>query len=327
MRYCPGTRLFAKASGRVLRSVVCVLSVFFMALNAHGQTRELQMRYLGAAGWEVRSGDTVVLIDPYISRLRRGPPDGTVDSRRYFAETDYPAPDTEAIDRIVTRADFILVHHAHLDHILDVPYIAKKTGAKVIGTETVTNVLRAYGVPEEQLYAVEGGEDYQFQALSIRVIPSLHSASDGKHYLDARRYGEDLQAPLRITDFIEGGSLMFLFRLGGQQVLTMGSMNFIERELQGLKPDVLLAGAGASRKEIYRYTERLLTATGLPKIVLPTHWDNHEAAYGDEAALIKARKAKAEPFSQEVAAASPQSAVMIPRHFRPIVIRDGSIER
>ena len=42
--------------------------------------------------------------------------------------------------------------------------------------------------------------------------------------------------PLRISDYIEGGSLMYLCRLGGHQVLTMGSMNFIERELEGYGP-------------------------------------------------------------------------------------------
>jgi L-ascorbate metabolism protein UlaG (beta-lactamase superfamily) len=39
-------------------------------------------------------------------------------------------------DSHVKRADFILVTHTHYDHVLDVPYIATKTGATVIGTES-----------------------------------------------------------------------------------------------------------------------------------------------------------------------------------------------
>lgn len=300
--------------------------LLIVAAAAHAQTKELHLKYFGAAGWEMRVGDTVVLVDPYISRLKRGRPGSIVDERRHFAEWDYPVSDTEAIDRVITRADVILVHHAHLDHILDIPYIANKTGAKVIGTETVKNVLRAYGVPADQLYAVKGGEDYEFaDGLSVRVIPTLHSAANSKRSFDSRTYGKELRAPLRIADFIEGGSLMFLCRLGGYQVMTMGSMNFIERELQGLRPDVLLAGAGASRTEIYRYTERLLAVTGSPKIVLPTHWDNHEASYSDDAALSRAKAAKAEPFLAEVAAAAPRSQSRIPRHFEPILIRNGSL--
>ena len=40
--------------------------------------------------------------------------------------------------------------------------IARKTGAKVVGHETAITILRAYGIPDEQLYTVRGGEDYQF---------------------------------------------------------------------------------------------------------------------------------------------------------------------
>ena len=33
------------------------------------------------------------------------------------------------------KADFILISHSHFNHCMDMPYIAKKTGATVIGTE------------------------------------------------------------------------------------------------------------------------------------------------------------------------------------------------
>ena len=46
--------------------------------------------------------------------------------------------------------------------------------------------------------------------------------------------------------------------------MTMGSMNFIEKEINGLRPDILIAGSANSRKEIYNYTRRLLKATGFP---------------------------------------------------------------
>ncbi|MBL8266725.1 MBL fold metallo-hydrolase, partial [Steroidobacter sp.] len=241
---------------------------------AVGQAAPLQMKYLGAAGWEMKAGELVVLVDPYISRVKYGAGRDVKDGRKSFADTDLLASDTKLIDSLIPKADYILIHHAHPDHILDVPYIAKKTGARVLGTETSINILRAYGVPEEQLYPVQGGEDYQFDGWSVRVVPSLHSALIEKRYFDPRRYGEDLKAPLRLLDLAEGGSLMFLCRLAGREVLTMGSMNFIERELQGLRPDILLAGSGTSRTEIYKYTERLLNVTGLPRVVIPTHWDN-----------------------------------------------------
>jgi L-ascorbate metabolism protein UlaG (beta-lactamase superfamily) len=168
------------------------------------QAAPIQLTYLGTAGWEISDGDVVVLIDPYISRLKYGGGGHPDDDRPDFARDDVAQSDTALIDSIITRADFILVHHGHFDHLGDVPYIAGKTGAKVIGTETTITVLRAYGIPEEQLYAVRGGEDYQFEGFSVRVVPSLHSALGEKHYHDSRRWDADsgLEAPLRINQFI-----------------------------------------------------------------------------------------------------------------------------
>ena len=85
------------------------------------------------------------------------------------------------------------------------------TGAKVIGTETTISILKAYGIEEDNLYTVRGGEDYQFENFSVRVLPSIHSALGDKHYFNSEIYKEgDIEAPLQIKQFIEGTSLMFL---------------------------------------------------------------------------------------------------------------------
>ena len=221
---------------------VAMSCVVLLTSQAGAQSEEhstpLQLKYLGAAGWEISDGNVVVLIDPYISRLKYGGVGHPDDDRPNFARDDVARSDTDLIDSIISRADFILVHHGHFDHLGDVPYIAEKTGAKVIGTETTITILRAYGIPEDQLYAVGGGEDYQFENFSVRVVPSIHSALGEKHYFDTRRLDRDsdIEAPLRINQFIEGGSLMFLARFDHHDVLTMGSMNFIEREVEGLNP-------------------------------------------------------------------------------------------
>jgi len=288
-----------------------------------GQDNNLDLKYLGCAGWEITYGNITVLVDPYISRLKlgNGPSTSEEDQRKSYARSDYFESDTISINKIITKADYILVHHSHLDHLSDVPYIAKKTGAKIIATETSCNILRAYGVPNDQLLTVKGGEDYQFEDFSVKVISSLHSALGDKHYFNSETYTEPLKAPLQLKDFIEGGSLMFLLRFDSHSVLTAGSMNFIEREVQGLKPDIILPGVNFSRLEIYKYTERLLTATGFPKIVIPTHWDNFRVPYGFS--QEKAIEEKVKPFIEEVKAASPESKVLIPVHLETITIKSN----
>ena len=94
----------------------------------------LEFTYFGAAGWQISDGKVVVLIDPWPSRLKYGGGGHPDDDRPDFARTDVAWSDTTLIDSLITEADFILVHHSHFDHLGDVPYIAQKTGAKVIGT-------------------------------------------------------------------------------------------------------------------------------------------------------------------------------------------------
>jgi L-ascorbate metabolism protein UlaG (beta-lactamase superfamily) len=294
------------------------------ASQAAAQSEEssppLQLKYLGAAGWEISDGNVVVLIDPYISRLKYGGGGHPDDDRPDFAREDLAQSDTGLIDSIITRADFILVHHGHFDHLGDVPYIAEKTGAKVVGTETTITILRAYGIPEDQLYAVGGGEDYQFDGFSFRVLSSIHSALAEKHYFDSRRWNADsgLEAPLRISQFIEGGSLMFLARFDHHDVLTMGSMNFVERELAGIHPDILLAGINGSRLGLYNYDQRLLSVTGNPPIIIPTHWDNFRLPYGYSQEANVARNIV--PFISAVETISPRSRVISPTHLETIII-------
>src|ERR1700733_3146842 len=69
----------------------------------------VQLKYLGTAGWEISDGTSVILIDPYLSRLKRSTPNDDIlpgDSRKLFASDDFARSDTATIDAHITRADF-----------------------------------------------------------------------------------------------------------------------------------------------------------------------------------------------------------------------------
>ncbi|HWY59530.1 MAG TPA: hypothetical protein VNZ03_34010 [Terriglobales bacterium] len=186
----------------------------------------------------------------------------------------------------------------------------------MIGTESTENVLRAYAVPEQQLITVRGGEDYEFKAFSLKVIPSIHSALDHKRYFSSATAPAGMKAPLTLEQMHpEGGTLAYLIRFHGHQILAFGGMNYIEREIQGLEPDVALIGAGSSRKEIYDYSGRLMRALHYPPLVLPTHWDQFLTPYdASQQSAIDALQS----FVQEIAAASPKTKVIVPKYFEPI---------
>lgn len=301
---------------------ISLLLILFQK-NLYGQTSNthdsnyIRITYLGTAGWEITDGKTVILIDPYLSRLRRD--DTNVDDKRtIYGDSVFVALDTLVIDKHIKKADFILVHHSHRDHIMDVPYIAKKTGAIVIGHESTANTVRACGVTDDYIITVKGGEDFNFGLFSLKVIPSLHSPLDNKTYFDSRVFPKDKISPLRPIDYVEGGSIAFLIRFKGYQIITSGSMNYIENELKGLKPDIAIVGANLSRKEIYDYSGRLMRALGYPKIVLPTHWDDFTVPF-EYPQTDKLEQLKS--FIEEIKKASPKTEVLQPKYFVPLIFK------
>jgi hypothetical protein len=75
-------------------SVAIITRLAFVAAclaTAEASPEHVQLKYLGTAGWEISDGRTVVLIDPYLSRLRMRIPNDDApadDPRRLFTRDD-----------------------------------------------------------------------------------------------------------------------------------------------------------------------------------------------------------------------------------------------
>lgn len=300
-----------------------------MAVESNSSIQErppLSLTHFGAAGWSITDGRTTVLLDPYLSRIRfkgrkYGPHDATEvpgDTRTVVNMNEAPTVDARTVDARVPHASYILLSHSHFNHCMDVPYIANKTGATVIGTESTANVAQNGGVKEEQTIVVKGGEDLAFEELSLKVIPSLHSPLSCKLYRD---FGTvPLQsAPLSLDEYVEGGTLAYLLRFAGREILLFGSMNFIEKELEGLRPDIALVASAPPRLDIHDYTGRLLRAIGEPQLVIATHWDDQGLPFGapQDAALAHTKL-----FVDEVKAVNAEISVIVPLHFQTITVTE-----
>lgn len=288
---------------------------------------KISLTHYGSAAWSITDGDKTFLLDPYLSRIRfqgrkYGPTDATEipdDPRPVIKFDEGPVVNTEVVDRHLPKVDMIMLSHSHFNHCMDTPYIARNTGAVIIGTESTMNVALNGGVPEEQTLAVKGGEDFAFDTFSLRVIPSLHSALSCKLYRDFGTVPRK-DDPLTLDEYVEGGTLAYLLRVAGHEILLFGSMNFIEREIDGLRPDIALIASAPPRLEIEDYTARIMRCLGKPPLVIATHWDDQGLPYGapQDSAL-----AHSTAFVEEVHAVSPASRVIVPRHFQTIVV-DGS---
>jgi L-ascorbate metabolism protein UlaG (beta-lactamase superfamily) len=115
--------------------------------------------WLGTATFRLRIGDLTVFLDAYMDRIEGAPPVGLSA-------------------RDVTAADFVLVGHAHFDHIAGAEVIAANTGAKIIGSHESMRVMREKGVPDSQLLASQGGERHRLaRGVTVRVFPSIHSCT------------------------------------------------------------------------------------------------------------------------------------------------------
>lgn len=263
------------------------------------------LTYLGVAGWKLAHGDHVLLVDPYFSRVH-------VDDDAVVI-----APDGAAIrSHAFPSADAILVGHSHYDHVLDAPSIAKGTHAPIVGTESTLNVARAAGVPSSQLVRANGGETLAFGAFSVRVVRGLHSLTGQT----SAEIPAQIQLPLRAKDYAEGGTLQWLVTAGGKRVFFIGSANFIESEIDGLRPDVAVVAVGL-REKIPDYACRLMRALGAPRLVLANHFDAHWEPLGPKQMDIGDEgRASLAHFADEIHACAPATKVVVPAHLEPIAI-------
>jgi len=83
----------------------------------------LKLRWLGVTGYVLSDGKTTLVLDPAMSRYRL--------TRLLSGPID---TEPKRVQKLVPKADFILINHSHYDHIIDLPEIAKRTGATVVGS-------------------------------------------------------------------------------------------------------------------------------------------------------------------------------------------------
>jgi len=273
----------------------------------------VSFKWFGTDGWEISFGNRTILFDPWFSRFDSGFLTG-----KFNASAVLPL-DEALINQHIKKADQILIGHGHWDHMADVPYIAKKTNAMVIGSETHANVMRAAGVPEGKIVQVKGGEYMQFEGYTIEVFPGVHSMGPTKkHVVPGHLFAVPGAAPTKIADMPEGDSLIYMITIGGKfRIFLMSTANYIEREIAGLKPDVALV-ASIFANQIHNFTPRLLKALNYPKILLPTHWDHFEQPFTEPVKDLRALfgdPANLDLWVKEARQLSPKSKVVTLKYF------------
>jgi L-ascorbate metabolism protein UlaG (beta-lactamase superfamily) len=138
-------------------AILALAAALPLAAHAAGKT---ELTWYGHAAFVLKTpGGTVLAIDPWLSNPT--------------------SPDKEAAGKL-EKVDFIVVTHAHADHVGDAVAIAKRTGAKLVGGFDLANALIQEGYPKEQATAMTSGNIGGTIALndevSVTIVPASHSS-------------------------------------------------------------------------------------------------------------------------------------------------------
>ncbi len=118
----------------------------------------MQITYYGQSCFQVNIGGYKILFDPFIS----------------------PNPLASDIDISKIEADYILLSHAHQDHIHDAEAIAKNTGATIIGIWEIHAWFAEKGV---KTHPMNIGGKWPFEFGTVIMTSAVHSSSfpDGSY--------------------------------------------------------------------------------------------------------------------------------------------------
>ena len=226
----------------------------------------VSVRWLGTAGFEIRAAGTTVLIDPYVTR-----------ARLRDCVLRPLVPDLAEIARITPQADAIVVGHSHFDHAMDVPAIARRTGATVYGSKSAVALCRASLVPESKLVCAE--REFGQAPLTVEVGPfklTFAVSAHSKFALGRVPFPGDIadcdHVPLRTEQYKCGAVFRVEIEVLGRKLVHLGSAEIVERTAPPKGADLLLlCVAGWQSSE--RFPERVARALD-PRAVHLSHWDN-----------------------------------------------------
>lgn len=118
----------------------------------------MKITFYGHASLGIEVGGKNIIVDPYIS----------------------PNPKASHIDINALKADYILLTHAHGDHIADVETIAKNTNAIIVSNAEIAGYFANKGFNS---HPMNHGGSWNFDFGKVKFVQAIHSSSfpDGSY--------------------------------------------------------------------------------------------------------------------------------------------------
>ncbi len=211
----------------------------------------MKITYYGHACFAAEIGGKHLLFDPFITQN----------------------PLAKSVDIKKIKADYILVSHAHDDHLQDAGEIAGRTGALVIANFEVAEWLAKKGV--KKVHGLNPGGSFSFDFGRAKFVHAIHSSSfpDGSYGGTAGGF---------VVESAEGN-----FYYSGDTALTL-DMKLIS-ETTRLKFAVLCIGGNFTMD-----VDDAIRAAGLLqcKEIIGVHYDTFPPIKIDQAAAVEKCRAK-----------------------------------
>lgn len=139
--------------GVILTCLMLMTSIVFAAPESgfNWPRTPTTLTFYGQSTFVLSHADMKIIMDPYLT----GNP--------------WKVAKAEDID-----VQYILISHAHGDHIGDAASIAKRTGAKVISTSEITRMLGSDGVTHVQPMSIGGKREFEFGW--VKVTNAIHGS-------------------------------------------------------------------------------------------------------------------------------------------------------
>ncbi|WP_369049463.1 metal-dependent hydrolase [Tenacibaculum sp. UWU-22] len=112
----------------------------------------MNITFLGHSSFYIKINETHIIIDPFI--------------------TGNPLASHINIDEL--KSDYILLTHAHQDHVLDVEVLAKKTGATIISNY---EIVMHYATKKLKGHPLNHGGTFKTDDFSVKFVNAVHTSS------------------------------------------------------------------------------------------------------------------------------------------------------
>ncbi len=228
--------------------------------------KEVHITYLGTNGYLVKSKDSTIVIDPYLSRILMR----EVVLNAPVASSPSILREVAQLVAFPKSIDGFLVTHGHFDHLFDVPALQRQFGGVIIGSKTVSLLSEASGVSRRSLRPSGPGKIYRVGKAKVRVLEAAHDRVLGRVPYPGL-IDEPLPAPpSRAKDWRIGVPLAFLIEIEGRRIyVESGGVP----DLMPPVSDVDVAIVGVAVKDSQkRYADAVRQLN--PGIVIASHQDN-----------------------------------------------------